>query len=147
MLSENFTQRLNFAMKQQNLRQVDLRKKTKAIMKKYIKNYNGDGIDKTLLNKYIKGVAFAKQDNIFILAKALNVSEAWLMGFDVAMERNDDTDEKHLKNNKITSFSTKNGVKISIETDKQITAEDVLEALDCLKEIQTGDIDKTQQEK
>lgn len=85
MLSDNFTNRLNQAMKSQNLRQVDLIKKTKDVMKKYIKDYNGDGIDKTLLNKYIKGIAIAKQDNIFILAKALNVSESWLMGYDVEM--------------------------------------------------------------
>lgn len=87
MLSDNFTNRLNQAMKSQNLRQVDLIKKTKEVMKKYIKDYTGDGIDKTLLNKYIKGVAIAKQDNIFILAKALNVSESWLMGYDVDMDR------------------------------------------------------------
>lgn len=87
MLSETFTERLNQAIREQNLRQVDLVKKTKEVMKKYIKDYDGDGIDKTLLNKYIKGVAIAKQDNIFILAKALNVSEGWLMGYDVDMDR------------------------------------------------------------
>lgn len=87
MLSDSFTNRLNKEMKEQNLRQVDLIKKTKDVMKKYIKDYDGDGIDKTLLNKYIKGVAIAKQDNIFILAKALNVSEGWLMGYDVDKDR------------------------------------------------------------
>lgn len=87
MLSEKFTERLNEAMKIQGLRQVDLIKKTKEVMKRYIKDYNGDGIDKTLLNKYIKGIAIAKQDNMFILAKALDVSEGWLMGYDVDMER------------------------------------------------------------
>lgn len=87
MLSESFTKRLNQAMREQNLRQVDLVKRTKDVMKRYIKDYDGDGIDKTLLNKYIKGVAIAKQDNIFILAKALNVSEGWLMGYDVDMDR------------------------------------------------------------
>lgn len=87
MISESFTERLNKAMKDQNLRQVDLIKRTKEVMKRYIKDYDGDGIDKTLLNKYIKGVAIAKQDNIFILAKALNISEGWLMGYDVDMDR------------------------------------------------------------
>ena len=96
MLSDNFTNRLNQAMKEQNLRQVDLIKKTKEVMTKYIKNYNGDGIDKTLLNKYIKGVAIAKQDNIFILAKALNVSEGWLMGYDVDMNREWIDDESNI---------------------------------------------------
>lgn len=87
MLSDSFTNRLNQAMKEQNLRQVDLIKKTKDIMKKYIKDYEGNGIDKSLLNKYIKGIAVAKQDNIFILAKALDVSEGWLMGYDVDKNR------------------------------------------------------------
>lgn len=101
MLSDNFTNRLNQAMKEQNLRQVDLVKKTKEVMKKYIKDYDGDGIDKTLLNKYIKGIAIAKQDNIFILAKALNVSEGWLMGYDVDIDREwfeDDKDIPQLDN-------------------------------------------------
>lgn len=87
MLSESFTERFNKAIQAENLRQVDLVKKTKEVMKIYIKDYDGDGIDKSLINKYIKGVAFPKQDNIFILAKALNVSEGWLMGYDVDMDR------------------------------------------------------------
>ena len=96
MLSDKFTERLNQEMKEQNLRQVDLIKKTKEVMKRYIKDYNGDGMDKTLLNKYIKGVATAKQDNIFILAKALNVSEGWLMGYDVDKDREWFEDEKDI---------------------------------------------------
>lgn len=102
MLSDKFTERLKQEMKNQGLRQVDLIKKTKEVMKQYIKDYKGDGIDKTLLNKYIKGVATAKQDNIFILAKALNVSEGWLMGYDVDKDRdwlpwNDSDDIKNIK--------------------------------------------------
>lgn len=110
MLSENFTERLNQAMREQNLRQVDLVKKTKEVMKKYIKDYKGDGIDKTLLNKYIKGVAIAKQDNIFILAKALNVSEGWLMGYNVDMDRewfDDDLNLLNIDNATYTDAPTK----------------------------------------
>lgn len=110
MLSESFTERLNQAMREQNLRQVDLVKKTKEVMKKYIKDYKGDGIDKTLLNKYIKGVAIAKQDNIFILAKALNVSEGWLMGYDVDMDRewfDDDINLLNIDNATYTDTPTK----------------------------------------
>ena len=87
MIVDTFTNRLNEAIKIRNIRQVDLIRKTKEIMKKTIKNYQGDGIDKSLLSKYINGIAIAKQDNLYVLAKALDVSEAWLMGFDVDMDR------------------------------------------------------------
>ena len=112
MLSDNFTNRLNQAMREQNIRQVDLVKRTKDVMTKYIKDYHGDGIDKSLLNKYIKGVAIAKQDNIFILAKALNVSEGWLMGYDVDMER-DWIEDTNIDNGSVLKFKTEN-VKIPI---------------------------------
>ncbi|MCI5543442.1 MAG: helix-turn-helix domain-containing protein [Mollicutes bacterium] len=95
MIVDTFTNRLNQAMHEQGLRQIDLVKKTKLVMEKYIKNYKGNGIDKSLLNKYIKGVAIAKQDKIYILAKALNVSEGWLMGYDVDKDRDWIEDEDY----------------------------------------------------
>lgn len=79
--------RLKEALQLRNMRQIDLVNKTKPIMKEFIPNYDGDGIDKTLLNKYINNIATPKQDNIYILSKALNVNEAWLMGYDVPIER------------------------------------------------------------
>lgn len=95
MIVDTFTNRLNQAMHEQGLRQIDLVKKTKLVMEKYIKNYKGTGIDKSLLNKYIKGVAIAKQDKMYILAKALNVSEGWLMGYDVDKDRDWIKDEDY----------------------------------------------------
>lgn len=47
-------------------------------------------IDKGQLSSYISGKYKPRQNNIDALAKALNVSEAWLMGFDVPMERQPD---------------------------------------------------------
>lgn len=44
-------------------------------------------IDKGQLSSYISGKYNPRQNNIDALAKALNVNEAWLMGFDVPMER------------------------------------------------------------
>lgn len=44
-------------------------------------------IDKGQLSSYISGKYKPRQNNIDALAAALNVSEAWLMGFDVPMER------------------------------------------------------------
>ena len=44
-------------------------------------------IPKSSLSQYLNGDFEPKQDRIYLIAKALNVSEAWLMGFDVPMER------------------------------------------------------------
>ena len=44
-------------------------------------------IPKSAISQYISGAFEPKQDRVYLIAKALNVSEAWLMGFDVPMER------------------------------------------------------------
>ncbi|HBG1534364.1 TPA: helix-turn-helix domain-containing protein [Clostridioides difficile] len=48
------------------------------------------GIPKSALSSYISGKYKPKQDNIYKIAKALDVNEAWLMGCDVEMERTED---------------------------------------------------------
>lgn len=45
------------------------------------------GISKGALSSYISGRYLPKQNNIYLIAKALNVNEAWLMGADIPMER------------------------------------------------------------
>lgn len=47
------------------------------------------GVSKSSISRYISGAWKAKQDTLYDLARALNVSEAWLMGYDVPMERQD----------------------------------------------------------
>ena len=44
-------------------------------------------IPKSALSQYISGAFEPKQDRIYLIAKALNVTEAWLMGLDAPMER------------------------------------------------------------
>jgi transcriptional regulator with XRE-family HTH domain len=44
-------------------------------------------VPKSSLSLYLSGAYEPKQDRIYSMAKALNVSEAWLMGYDVPMER------------------------------------------------------------
>lgn len=44
-------------------------------------------IPKSALSQYISGAFEPKQDRIYLMAQALNVSETWLMGLDVPMER------------------------------------------------------------
>lgn len=52
-------------------------------------------IPKSSISQYMSGYTKPKDERIYAIAKALDVSEAWLMGFDVPMER----DVKYTTNN------------------------------------------------
>ena len=78
-LVDTFSNRLNAAMRIRNIKATELSIIT--------------GIAKSSLSEYINGKYEAKQDGVYLLAKALNVSEAWLMGLDVPMERIIKTDK------------------------------------------------------
>lgn len=45
------------------------------------------GIPKSAMSQYISGAFKPKQKRTYLLAQALDVDEAWLMGYDVPMER------------------------------------------------------------
>ena len=45
------------------------------------------GIPKSAMSQYCNGGLVPRQDRTFLIAQALNVSEAWLMGFDVPMDK------------------------------------------------------------
>ena len=47
-------------------------------------------IPKSSLSLYLKGAYEPKDDRIYNIAKVLRVSEAWLMGYDVPMEKSED---------------------------------------------------------
>lgn len=55
-------------------------------------------VPKSSLSLYLSGAYEPKQNRVYDIAKALNVDEAWLMGYDVPMERkkNLPNDEKAL---------------------------------------------------
>lgn len=44
-------------------------------------------IPKSAVSQYLSGDFEPKQNRIYLIAKTLDVSEAWLMGYDVPMER------------------------------------------------------------
>lgn len=68
-----FKDRLNQALEMRNMKAVELAEKT--------------GLHKSQISQYMNGIYEAKQKALHELAKALDVNEAWLMGFDVSMER------------------------------------------------------------
>ena len=47
------------------------------------------GIDKGQISSYLSGKYKPEQENLTLMAVALDVSEYWLMGLDVPMERED----------------------------------------------------------
>ena len=93
---DSFANRLDLAMKKNNINQVELSNKTK-IYEKYI--------SQSLINKYLKGKAFARQDNIYILSKILDVNEACLMGFDVPIKRMSDEEKQNCLNNSLLNLN------------------------------------------
>lgn len=77
------SQRLKQIMDERGLKQVDVLR----LAEPYCKQFNVK-LTKSALNQYISGkVADPRGDKLSILSYALCVSEAWLMGFDVPIER------------------------------------------------------------
>ena len=76
------SERIRFAMDLRGLKQADLVEKT--------------GISKGALSSYISGRYSPKQNNIYLISKALSVNEAWLMGADVPMERIENKGSKEI---------------------------------------------------
>lgn len=72
---DEIRKRLRIAMDKENITAKELADKT--------------GIPKSSISQYLSGYTKPKQDRIYLISKALNVSEAWMIGYDVPMRRND----------------------------------------------------------
>ena len=76
-------ERLKTALEIRDISQSELSRKT--------------GIGKSSISTYLTGEYEPKQKNIYKMALALNVNEAWLMGAEVPMERQE-TAASHIQN-------------------------------------------------
>lgn len=74
--------RLKQLINELNLKQVDILRKCEPLCKHY-----NVRLGRNDLSQYISGKTEPKQDKLFILAKALDVTEPWLMGYDVPKEK------------------------------------------------------------
>lgn len=72
-MKEEFKNRLKKAMDARNMKAVDLCERT--------------GIPKGAVSYYLSGKSTPKADRLYLICKALDVSEAWMLGYDVAMVR------------------------------------------------------------
>lgn len=80
----NTSERLKQIMEERNLKQVDILNLSLPICAKYNIKMN-----KSDISQYVSGKVEPSQEKLVVLGLALNVTEAWLMGFDVPMERKD----------------------------------------------------------
>lgn len=74
MERKSSAERLKELLKYFDIKQNDLSKRT--------------GIPKSAISMYIKGRRVPRQDRISDISEAYNVNEAWLMGYDVPMRKN-----------------------------------------------------------
>lgn len=70
---EAFKDRLRRAMSARGMKSVELCERS--------------GVPKSAVSYYLAGKSKPKADRLYIISKALDVSEAWLMGYDVPMDR------------------------------------------------------------
>lgn len=84
MKSCNTAERLKQIMEDRNLRQIDIIEKCRPFCKEL-----GVKMGRSDFSQYLSGKIQPKQTKMAILSRALNVSEAWLMGFDVPMSAKD----------------------------------------------------------
>lgn len=76
--------RLKQIMEERNLRQVDILNLVLPVCAKYDVKMN-----KSDISQYVSGKVEPSQEKLVVLGMALNVTESWLMGFDVSPERKD----------------------------------------------------------
>lgn len=72
-MREEFKNRLRQALDMRKMKAVDLVEKT--------------GVPKGAVSYYLAGKSQPKADRIYLIAQALDVNEAWLIGYDVPMHR------------------------------------------------------------
>lgn len=88
-MKQTIGDRLKQALQMSGKKQADLVRET--------------GLDRGSISSYLSGRYEPKQKALYKLAKALNVSEAWLLGFEVPMHRT----EEQKKNDQLAQLVEK----------------------------------------
>lgn len=68
-MKETISQRLSKALNARGMKAIDLA--------------NATNLSRGAISQYLSGKVIPKQDKLYLLAKALHVTEPWLMGYDV----------------------------------------------------------------
>lgn len=85
--------RLRQLMSETGLRQVDILEKSKPFQTQL-----GVKMGRSALSQYVTGKSKPDDKKLYLLSKTLNVSEAWLMGYDVEKKRVPDNERNSISN-------------------------------------------------
>ena len=105
--------RLQQVMSERNLKQVDVISLSKVHQKEL-----GVKLGKSALSQYINGKSTPDQEKLVLLARTLGVSEAWLMGYDVPMTKEEQPTNAHDIDNIIDNAMMFDGKPLT-ESDKR----------------------------
>lgn len=137
-----FAQRLREAMELRNMKQADLCRAT--------------GIPKSAMSQYLSGAFLPKQDRLWALSGALQVNEAWLMGYDgIPMERKphgtmgfgtlDQKNQEAISTLEVEREEIGRRIKLA-RTDRGLTQGDIAQsigvAVSTVQRYETGSIEK-----
>lgn len=87
-------ERLVELMKYYNLSQADVCRRT--------------GLTKSMVSLYVSGKRTPKQDNLYAISNAFNISPVWLMGLDVPMKIDNSIESKYSKESAQALINVKN---------------------------------------
>lgn len=106
---ESIAQRLRKAMDAKGKKQADLVRET--------------GLDRGAISSYLSGKYEPKQKAIYKLSKALDVSEAWILGYEVPMTRTDDQKKNDQLAKLVARLRTDEGFFSTVSNLAELTAE------------------------
>lgn len=101
-MNDIFSTRLKEMMKSHDYKQIDIIEKSKIYTEK-----SGVKLSKTFISDCVNGKVMPRQDKLSLLAKTLDVSEGWLLGYNVPKERdlsNNITNEIKLNTQDLTEI-------------------------------------------
>lgn len=101
--------RLQQALDRKGWRSVDLVERT--------------GVPKGAISYYLAGKSKPKTDRLYIIAKELDVSEAWLLGYEVPMTRTDDQKKNDQLAKLVARLRTDEGFFNTVSNLAELTAE------------------------
>ena len=132
---KTLAQRLAEGLEIRNMKQIELSEKT--------------GISRGAISSYLTGRWEPKQNNIYLIAKALNVNEAWLMGYDVPYQKSASSQEGYYTDPETAAYAeelrTNPNLRIMFSAAKDITKEQMqktVEYIEFLKSKEKGKSDE-----
>lgn len=119
MRVDTCAERIRKGLEIRNMKAIELCRKT--------------GIPKSAMSQYINNKFEPRQDRVYLIAKALNVSEAWLMGYNVDIAPINNEKEIIEDNDKLKDITLDDFTYAIYNEMKELSEEDKKALLDMAK--------------